>query len=115
MSYEPTVWKDGDLVTSAKLNKLEQGVATSDGGGVFITEATYTGNRIVLDKTAGEIYNAFQTGLVVIKGENDGVEINMHIVSINKNGTKYQILAQSDFPWMFYATGADSYPSDSEE
>lgn len=26
MSYEPTVWVDGDHVTSAKLNKLEQGV-----------------------------------------------------------------------------------------
>lgn len=28
MSYEPTNWKTGDVVTSAKLNKLEEGVAT---------------------------------------------------------------------------------------
>ena len=34
MSYEPTQWKDGDLVTSAKLNKIEQGIAA--GGGVLI-------------------------------------------------------------------------------
>ena len=28
MSYEPTNWKDGDLVTSAKLNKIENGFST---------------------------------------------------------------------------------------
>lgn len=27
MAYTPTNWKSGDVVTSAKLNKLEQGVA----------------------------------------------------------------------------------------
>lgn len=27
MSYEPTNWQAGDIVTSAKLNKLEQGLA----------------------------------------------------------------------------------------
>ena len=26
MAYEPTVWKDGDVITAAKLNKLEEGV-----------------------------------------------------------------------------------------
>ena len=29
MSYTPTTWKSGDTVTSAKLNKIEQGIATS--------------------------------------------------------------------------------------
>lgn len=67
MSYEPTVWKDGDLVTSAKLNKLEQGVASS-GASVFMVNATYNENdqSYVLDKTAGEIIEAFQRGLVCI-------------------------------------------------
>ena len=26
MAYEPTTWRDGDLITADKLNKLEQGV-----------------------------------------------------------------------------------------
>ena len=34
MSYIPTNWKAGDTVTSAKLNKIEQGVASS--GSVFM-------------------------------------------------------------------------------
>lgn len=37
MAYEPTIWQAGDTITSAKLNKLEQGVAEG-GGGVFIVE-----------------------------------------------------------------------------
>lgn len=32
MSYEPTVWKTGDIVSSEKLNKLENGVVNSGGG-----------------------------------------------------------------------------------
>ncbi len=27
MSYDPTIWSVGDVVTAAKLNKLENGVA----------------------------------------------------------------------------------------
>lgn len=34
MSYEPTVWETGDVVTAQKLNKLENGVANSGGGGI---------------------------------------------------------------------------------
>ncbi len=30
MSYEPTNWKNGDIITAQKLNKLEQGVARPD-------------------------------------------------------------------------------------
>ena len=38
MSYEPTNWKAGDVVTSAKLNKMEQGIAAS--GGIRIVHLT---------------------------------------------------------------------------
>lgn len=36
MSYTPTVWNAGDVVTAEKLNKLEQGVAEGGGGGATI-------------------------------------------------------------------------------
>ncbi len=32
MAYEPTVWKDGDVITAEKLNKLEQGVKNEQVG-----------------------------------------------------------------------------------
>lgn len=37
MSYTPTVWNAGDVVTAEKLNKLEQGVAEGGGGGDYPT------------------------------------------------------------------------------
>lgn len=37
MAYEPTVWQAGDTITSARLNKMEQGIA--EGGGLFVVEA----------------------------------------------------------------------------
>ena len=42
MSYEPTTWQTGDVVTSTKLNKLEQGVAAGGGGSSDYTTATVT-------------------------------------------------------------------------
>lgn len=32
MSYEPTVWKDGDVITAEKMNKIEQGVKNEQVG-----------------------------------------------------------------------------------
>lgn len=48
MPYEPTNWKSGDVVTSAKLNKIEAGIAS---GGVFVV----TDTAGTLDKTWKEI------------------------------------------------------------
>lgn len=32
MAYEATTWRDGDLITAEKLNKLEQGVQNEQVG-----------------------------------------------------------------------------------
>lgn len=32
-SYEPTTWVNGDIITAAKLNNIEQGIANAGGGG----------------------------------------------------------------------------------
>ena len=76
MSYEPTVWKDGDLVTSAKLNKIEQGVAAAGGtttGGVMVVETTfiedpndYYNKYFETSNTTTEIKTAFLNGISVI-------------------------------------------------
>ena len=51
MPYEPTNWKSGDVVTSAKLNKIEAGIAS--GGVLVVTDTEGT-----LDKTWQEIHDA---------------------------------------------------------
>lgn len=61
MSYTPTEWKSGDIVTSEKLNKLEQGVAS---GGILV--ATVDGTTMTLDKTWKQLYDA---PLAVVTGD----------------------------------------------
>ena len=107
MSYEPTQWKDGDLVTSAKLNKLEQGVA--NGGGIMVVHAN---EDMVLDKTWQEIYNG---GFGVITGTTSfgiyylpiiGIHTytNQFIITTIINGEKGPEIA------IFMAQSADDYP-----
>lgn len=66
MSYTPTNWQSGDIITSAKLNKMEQGIA--NGGGVLLVTASYddTSDGLICDKTGDEVKTAFLNGLNVI-------------------------------------------------
>ncbi len=55
MSYTPTTWAAGDTVTAAKLNKLEQGVAS---GGVLVVHVAPNEATFTMDKTYSEIKSA---------------------------------------------------------
>lgn len=63
MAYEPTNWKTGDVVTSEKLNKIEQGIA--GGGGVLVAHYTVEGTTLTLDKTYAELLEASESGIVI--------------------------------------------------
>lgn len=101
MSYEPTVWKDGDLVTSAKLNKLEQGVV--NGNGVLVVHWDENGE---LDRTWQEIYDA---DLAVLSSYRDDgkrvypingiyVENNTYYVSAPMVSHNFSTSAPDDYP-----------------
>ena len=64
MSYTKTIWQSGDVVTSEKLNKIETGIETASNS-VLIVQITNgeTSGTYVADKTAKEIYNAFNSGV----------------------------------------------------
>lgn len=64
MAYQPTVWQAGDTITSARLNKLEQGVAGGGAGGMVVhtTVDMETHAITVTDATAGEIWDAMSAG-----------------------------------------------------
>lgn len=74
MSYIPTEWKTGDIVTAEKLNKLEEGVASGGGGGggllvhIMSTELPPT-----LDKNWNEINAAVQAGITPVFIDTDGL------------------------------------------
>lgn len=48
MSYNKTIWATGDVVTSAKLNKLEEGVRTVNGE--YVPTVWATGDVVTADK-----------------------------------------------------------------
>ena len=128
MSYEPTVWQSGDIVTAEKLNKLENGVAGSGGGagsGVMIVDVEFgepeeEGDQppSTLNKTWQEIYDAMAAGVPVFmrfvapEGANS-VGVTLHLIgSAVYNGTSYMIeIAMVN---MAYSTStADGYPANS--
>lgn len=64
MAYEPTNWKTGDVVTSAKLNKLENAVA--NGGALKLNFIVDKGaGTTTIDKTYAEIKEAVLSGVYV--------------------------------------------------
>lgn len=63
MAYEPTVWKNGDVITAEKLNKLENGVGSAGGGQgdspIFIVDwDTSTISATFVDCTAEDVFNS---------------------------------------------------------
>lgn len=66
MSYEPTNWKTGDVVTSAKLNKLENGVAQSGGDIDWFVINILPGETLTIDKTWQEIKDAYASGKIIV-------------------------------------------------
>ena len=64
MSYTPTTWQSGDIVTAEKLNKLEQGLADIGGGDPFVITVTPTAQDLsgTMDKTPAQILEAYESG-----------------------------------------------------
>lgn len=88
MSYEPTVWQSGDIVTAEKLNKIENGIvsgglpsvtSTDNGDVLTVVEGAWAkaapsgGGALivhevegVLDKTWQEISDAVDSGRICV-------------------------------------------------
>ena len=68
MPYTKTTWADGDVITSAKLNKIEQGIAdASSVGGMLVGHKTDgTTYQSETDLTWKQVYDAMRAGLLVI-------------------------------------------------
>ena len=103
MSYTPTNWKSGDVVTSTKLNKIEQELAK---GGVLV--CTMDGQTMALDKTWQEIADA---GFAVLSASEGGGTIFATINSIGGGDGNYHVVFVSgSMQLTFLASSADGYP-----
>ena len=103
MSYEPTVWKDGDLVTSAKLNKLEQGVANN---GILVVQE---GENETLDRTWQEIYDAPFAIVIVDNNYDDfGAKMRIPVEQTVYQPNQYDVYIDGD-TWT--TSTPDGYPA----
>lgn len=117
MAYEPTVWKSGDVITSTKLNKLENGVAEAGGGtggGVLVVNATSTETEVVLDKTWKEIYDA-PFASISMKFDEDLESYKFYVGSVVKNANNTYSVFAFEIGSSFHITGYEfvaSSPTD---
>ena len=102
MSYTPTTWKSGDIVTSEKLNKLEQGVANN---GILIIHQDENG---ILDRTWQEIYDApFAICIFDDNYDNFGARMKSIVEQTTYQSNKYDVQIGED-KWT--TSTPDGYP-----
>ena len=113
MSYTPTNWKSGDIVSAEKLNKLEQGLAECCGGGTPLMVNTTAVNGIggmitfTLDKTWQEIHDAFMNGTSVLINETNGTELVSGVFNVEND---YTITVGANDPISLSTETADGHP-----
>lgn len=116
MSYTPTNWKAGDVVTSAKLNKMEQGIAA--GGGIRIVHLTHLEDEssegetvsptMQLDITPNELREAFENEKLVVTFTSEDSAMSVGIISA-------VYLEDSTYGCMIFGNGARFYSTDPDE
>lgn len=87
MAYNPTNWARGDVVTSAKLNKLEQGVAST----VFIVTLAYdeATSTYSTDKPYADIVAAYKAGANLFCVPWEGGALHGMVYVENSNSSKF--------------------------
>ena len=125
MAYEKTTWKSGDVVTSAKLNNIENGIANSN---PLICDFVYEeGSFSKLNQKGGDVYTAFLNGRpVLLRAYDDETETEeavryCKLIMVGRHGTTYTtIFAVVDLDsigsdvnyYIFASPTADDYLSE---
>lgn len=110
MAYEKQTWAKGDVVTSAKLNHMEDGIA--GGGGVLVVGATVSEDAITLGNTWQEICDA-PFAVVVTREESEGgvaVGYSSIIGIVHMDGAYMVMIDWSGTQETFTCETADGYP-----
>ena len=86
MAYTKNTWETGDIVSSQKLNHMEDGIE-----GAYEVMAINK-NDSDLDKTWQEIYDAIGAGALCVVRETDGTRRAIDIVtSVSSNSNEYAV------------------------
>ena len=101
MAYTPTEWKNGDVITAEKLNKIENGIKDIPNDDFYIT-ITYI-NEVTMDKTFEEITEAYTQGkrlLVKLVNHNNAI-LPLRSVSSSMGGATYNFVGISNISVFF--------------
>ena len=66
MSYIPTTWATGDVITAEKLNNMESGIENANNPFVVTLTPTLQDYAGTMDKTVGEINVAYEAGQKIV-------------------------------------------------
>lgn len=118
MSYEPTVWATGDVITSTKLNKLENGLAEASGGGtgggVLVVNLTYedtgTADKFTCDQKALTILTALKSGAVQFVCEEINTVFGCLIGWQRSNEYVFITLDPTGTEFISFLSTGDDYP-----
>lgn len=136
MSYEPTVWAAGDVVTATKMNKIEQGISENSGGGStgLIVNIEEDDGTLILSERFGTIADCVESGGTVyihstdtIEGSNEGgvpsrgaseVAIDYYLsafILVDSEGGPYMVMTSNPTSsnMTFVAATREDYPTDS--
>lgn len=99
MSYTPTTWATGDIVTAEKLNNMESGIsaASASGGGLLVT--------MTVSQSGGEwtVSNVSESVMDIYSAASEGTPVFADIVGFTPS-TAHMIV-----PLAFYYSYADEY------
>ena len=114
MAYTKNTWTDGDIVTSEKLNHLEDGIANAESfivGGVSFENGEPVG---VMDKTWQEIHDALQTKVViaVIANGSDIFQATIPRAGYDQAESTFFVTISAGALFTFYADAENDYPRD---
>ena len=91
MSYTKHTWTDGELVTAAKMNNIENGIEAassggSGGGGLVLT----MDNEGALNKTLAEIKSAAESGVVALhESHGQSEDVYDYLINIIESDGSY--------------------------
>lgn len=101
MSYTPTEWDSGDIITAEKLNKIEQGISEasssggSGGGSGELPEVTNVDNGDVLtvvDGAWGKAAPISEIAFINLTNDGTGIEASYNDLLALVNANKLVVL-----------------------
>lgn len=121
MSYSAHTWVDGETITAAKLNNIEDGIdeaSQTGGGGLAFVTWTHTNDGITLGMTAQQIFDGMLAGgmyaVNINVTESDGYRLQkgLHVIyDIDDRTADEAGITLISYSYQFWASSYSDYPS----